>query len=194
MKYLTLSFAVALAITSLQGCKKERSAEEIAAAEKAKTDSIEHAKTEERAARRQEHEKIAADKNTHRERAREHRLTKGLTYKDAKGNVIHLKAEEMPEFTGGEASLKNYLQQNIKYPEKAYNDNKTGTVFVDFVINKDGKVIDVNATDSVNTDVDHSLVEEAVRVVSNMPTWTPAKEKGKPVAVAYSIPIKFEMD
>lgn len=194
MKYITGLFVAALIVASLQSCKKERSAEEIATAEQAKADSIERVRVEQQTARRAELEKTVTLKTERRTKAMQLKLSKGVSYKDAKGNVVYLKPEEMPTYAGGESALRDYLHDNIKYPEQARNDGKEGTVFVDFVVDKNGKVVDVVGSDSVNTDLDPAFVEESVRVVSTMPAWVPAKQKGKPVATAYSIPIKFEIE
>lgn len=87
----------------------------------------------------------------------------------------------------------NYLQNNLKYPESARSKGIEGTVYVDFVVDKKGKVTDATATETTLAEVDSALVVEAVRVVSAMPAWAPGTQGGKPVDVAYSIPITFEL-
>ena len=90
--------------------------------------------------------------------------------------------------------MRKYLRDNLKYPESAQDDGVEGTVFVDFVVDKKGAVTNVSATETTMTTVDSALVNEAVRVVSVMPAWTPGTQGGKPVDVAYSIPITFELN
>lgn len=183
-----------LAVAFTQGCKKERTAEEIAAIERAKADSTDSVNSAERTARRARFEEMTSTKEARRKAALEERIKKGSSYKDAKGKTIYIKAEEMPTYEGGESAMTDYFRNNVQYPQAAKDNDEEGTVFVDFVIDKTGMVTDVTATDSVNTDVNQILKDEAIRVVSSMPKWTPAKEKGKPVDVAYSIPIKFQLE
>lgn len=97
--------------------------------------------------------------------------------------------EQKPEFPDGNAGLGKYLSENIKYPKKAVKKNITGKVFVQFVIDKTGKVVDV----TVPRGVDKSLDKEAVRVVKAMPNWKPGMKDGVPVKVRYTIPINFKL-
>ena len=193
MKYILGIASVVLALASTQSCKKERSAEEVAAIAKAQADSTDSVREVERNARRARFDELTANKEKKRRLAQEENLKKGNSFKDANGKLIYVKAEEMPTYSGGNDEMTKYLQNNVNYPQAAKDNGDEGTVFVDFVIDKTGQVTDVVATDSVNNDVDQTLKDEAVRVVSSMPKWTPAKEKGKPVNVAYSIPIKFQL-
>jgi protein TonB len=87
--------------------------------------------------------------------------------------------EDMPSFPGGEEALFKYLAQNIKYPQIAKEAGITGRVFVNFVIDKEGNVTDVKVLRGIGGGCD----EEAVRVVKNMPKWSPGKQRGKPVKV-----------
>jgi protein TonB len=97
--------------------------------------------------------------------------------------------EDMPSFPGGEEALFKYLAQNIKYPQIAKEAGITGRVFVNFVIDKEGNVTDVKVLRGIGGGCD----EEAVRVVKNMPKWSPGKQRGKPVKVSYNLPIKFSL-
>ncbi|MGB0165869.1 MAG: M56 family metallopeptidase, partial [Luteibaculum sp.] len=92
-----------------------------------------------------------------------------------------------PEFPGGNLALSEYLGNEIKYPKAVEADQLEGTVFVEFVVDKTGKVRDAKVKKGFATEAD----EEALRVISNMPNWEPGKKDGEPVSVAYTIPIKF---
>jgi protein TonB len=116
------------------------------------------------------------------------------SYKDASGNVVYFKSEVDPSYTGGQDELAKFLRNNLKYPEDAKEKNIEGTVFVDFVIDVNGKVREVVASETVGEDVDSSLKEEAVRVVTAMPGWKAGMQHGKPVDVSFSIPITFELN
>lgn len=98
-------------------------------------------------------------------------------------------AEEMPQYPGGSEQLMKYLFDHIKYPKSAENKLIEGRVIVQFVVSKDGSVVNPVVVKSVNTDLDN----EALRVVKEMPKWTPGKTKGKPVSVFYTVPVMFKL-
>ncbi|HTE34865.1 MAG TPA: energy transducer TonB [Chryseolinea sp.] len=186
-----------IAAILMQGCNfKSKEATEADAAAKAKVtaDSLDDIAIAERTAKRDKLEKEIADKTERRRLAAIEKAKKSESYKDAKGKTIYIKAQTMPVYAGGDEEMMKYLKANLQYPDNAKDAGEEGTVFVDFVIDKTGKVGDVVATDAVNSDVNPALKDEAVRVVSNMPKWQPAKHKGKNVDAAYSIPIKFQLE
>ena len=97
--------------------------------------------------------------------------------------------ENMPEFEGqGIEHAREYLQKQLKLPEAAKAKGIKGKVFVSFVVTREGKVESVK----VIRNLEPSLDKEAVRVVSEMPQWTPGKQRGHAVNVSFTIPIKFE--
>lgn len=95
--------------------------------------------------------------------------------------------EEMPEFPGGEAALKQYIASNTRYPESEKVSGIHGRAYVTFKITKEGKVTDARIARGLHPPMD----KEAVRVVSSMPDWKPGKQDGKPVDVTYTVPIDF---
>jgi TonB family protein len=103
------------------------------------------------------------------------------------GEGIFFKVEEMPEFPGGEQALRDYIAGNIRYPEQAKKDSITGKVFISFVIDTTGLVEGAKVVRGVHPLLDN----ESLRVVQSMPVWKPGKEKGRPVKVAYTIPVAF---
>jgi periplasmic protein TonB len=102
---------------------------------------------------------------------------------------IFMVVESMPGFPGGEQELNKYLYENIKYPQMAKESGIQGRVFVTFVVEKNGEVTDVRVLRGIGGGCD----EEAIRVVENMPMWTPGKQRGKPVRVQFNLPIKFTL-
>lgn len=98
-----------------------------------------------------------------------------------------VKVEIKPTFAGGETALLKYISEHIKYPEICRENGIQGKVFVQFVIGIDGTVSNV----SIVKGVDKYLDEEALRVISILPAWSPGKQRGKAVPVSYIIPIKF---
>lgn len=98
--------------------------------------------------------------------------------------------EQMPSFPGGISGLRTYLNQNIRYPAEAQENCVQGRVVVSFVVEKDGHISDVTVLRSVEP----SLDKEAVRVVKNMPRWTPGKQGGEPVRVRFTVPVSFRLN
>ena len=99
--------------------------------------------------------------------------------------------EQMPEFpNGGMAGLMQYLSQNIRYPEAAKKASTQGRVTVQFVVEKDGSISNVSILRGVEPDLD----KEAVRVISEMPKWKPAMQRGETVRVRYTVPVMFRLD
>lgn len=97
--------------------------------------------------------------------------------------------EEAPEFPGGMTALMQFLSKNIKYPTIAQENGTQGRVTVQFVVNRDGSIVDVK----VLRGVDPYLDKEAIRVISSMPKWIPGKQRGKPVRVKYTVPVMFRL-
>jgi periplasmic protein TonB len=97
--------------------------------------------------------------------------------------------EEKPLYPGGIESLTKFLETNIKYPHVAKEAGIMGTVIVQFIIQKDGSVGEVKVVRGLGGGCN----EEAVRVVSMMPKWTPGRQRGKAVRVTFHIPVIFNL-
>lgn len=97
--------------------------------------------------------------------------------------------EEQPEFPGGQIELMKFLQKNIKYPTISQENGVQGRVIVQFVVNRDGSIVDTQ----VMRGVDPYLDKEALRVVSTMPKWKPGKQRGKPVRTRFTLPVQFRL-
>ena len=104
--------------------------------------------------------------------------------------VIFVVVESMPEFPGGQQALFKYLAENVKYPVIAQENGIQGRVICQFVVNKDGSIVDVVA---VRSSGEPSLDKEAIRVIQSMPKWKPGKQRGKPVRVKYTVPVNFRL-
>ncbi|MCB0661202.1 MAG: M56 family metallopeptidase [Saprospiraceae bacterium] len=113
--------------------------------------------------------------------------------------------DEMPRFPGCEDETENspakdqcaqrklmeYLGKNLQYPEAAKKDGVEGTVVVSFIVSSyQGKVFDIKILKSLQPDCD----KEVIRVMENMPSWTPGKQNGKNVNVRYTLPVKFKLN
>ena len=97
--------------------------------------------------------------------------------------------EEMPEFPGGMAECMKFLSKNIKYPTISQENGVQGRVIVQFVVNRDGSIVDP----VVVRGVDPYLDKEALRVIQMMPKWKPGKQRGKAVRVKYTVPVMFRL-
>ena len=104
--------------------------------------------------------------------------------------TIYNVVEDQPEFPGGMQALMKYLKDNIKYPSISRQNNSQGRAYINFIVNTDGAITDVEVMKSTN---DVYLDKEAVRVVSGMPKWKPGKQQGKTVRVKYTLPVMFRL-
>ncbi len=100
---------------------------------------------------------------------------------------IFFVVEEMPEFPGGQLALRKYIAENVEYPEIARENEIQGRVFVQFVVNEKGEVVNAK----VVRGVDPSLDKAALKVVNSLPKWKPGKQREKPVKVSFTVPINF---
>ena len=97
--------------------------------------------------------------------------------------------EETAAPKGGMPAFYKYVGDKMKYPAQARRMGVEGKVFVEFVIQKDGSISDVRAIKGIGAGCD----EEAVRVVQSAPSWTPGKQRGKPVKQRMVLPITFKL-
>jgi len=104
------------------------------------------------------------------------------------GKVYEI-VEDMPTFPGGITELMNYLSKNTHYPASTKRDGIQGRVVVSFIVEPDGSISNAKLVRSIDANLD----QEALRVVSEMPNWTPGKQGGNAVRVRYSLPIAFKL-
>ena len=109
---------------------------------------------------------------------------------DPSGDDTFVVVEDMPEFAGGLNALRKYLADNIIYPQAGRETGIVGTVFLTFIVARDGSVRDVKVLRGIGGGCD----EEAIRVVSCMPKWIPGRQRGKAVNVAFNLPISFTLN
>ncbi|MBL7951093.1 MAG: energy transducer TonB [Flavobacteriales bacterium] len=98
-------------------------------------------------------------------------------------------AEVMPVHPGGEEAMFKYLMKELKYPELAVENGIQGVVYVNFVVERDGTITTIRVLRGIGAGCD----EEAMRVVRNMPPWSPGLQGGRPVRVMYNLPIRFKL-
>ena len=104
-------------------------------------------------------------------------------------DAIYTHVEEMPEFPGGHQSFIKYLSQSIRYPGTAVNKKISGNVICSFIIDKAGRIDQVEVVQSL----DPALDRETLRVINNMPAWKPGKNRGKEVMVKFIVPVAFRL-
>lgn len=113
--------------------------------------------------------------------------TKQVTEEDP--NKVFTAVEKEPTFPGGTDAFRNYLGKNIQYPAVARENNVQGRVYLSFVVERDGSLTDIKVVRGIGSGCD----EEAMRVMRRSPKWTPGIQNGRPVRVAYTIPISFTL-
>lgn len=97
--------------------------------------------------------------------------------------------EEVAEFPGGEAELFKYLGENVVYPTQAREAGIEGTVYIQFVVEADGSISNV----VIQRDIGAGCGENAKAAVERMPRWKPAKQRKRPVASYFILPVEFKL-
>ncbi len=104
------------------------------------------------------------------------------------GNEVFMVVEDMPVFRNGNAGeFRNFIFENLRYPVYASQKEIQGRVFVQFTVEKDGKVSNARIVRSAHPDLD----AETLRVVMESPEWTPGRQRGQPVNVQFTFPVVF---
>ncbi len=98
--------------------------------------------------------------------------------------------EEMPEYPGGEKGLRQYMAQNIHFPISAQCNSISTRVFVSFVVNKYGDVVDVVPAQPGPP----ILLQETIRMIETLPKWKAGRHEGKAVSVSYTVPLNFDLN
>ena len=104
---------------------------------------------------------------------------------------VFMFVEEMPEFPGGLKAMYKFMGDNIKYPDMSAQAGSQGQAYVNFTIEKNGKITDVKI---LGGSADKRCKKEAARVVESMPKWKPGEQRGKRVRVSYTLPVRFVLD
>jgi hypothetical protein len=117
--------------------------------------------------------------------------------------------DENPHFAGGDSEKWKWLSTNIKYPADARENGDYGTIYVGFVVEVDGSLSNITIkratyynrcrSSKLDSTIDvkchtKGLEIESVRVIAAMPPWIPGKNKGVPVRVAYTLPLKYWLE
>jgi TonB family protein len=100
--------------------------------------------------------------------------------------------ENMPSYKGGEAAFSKYMSDSLRYPKAERDSMISGTVYVEFIVRKDGSITDVKVVRKVTGHPAFS--DEAVRIISTMPKWNPGIYDGKPANVKLTQPVYFKIE
>ena len=105
-------------------------------------------------------------------------------------NEIFDIVEVMPVPPQGMEGWNNYLSQNLKYPQSARDKKIEGTVYLEFIVNEEGRILNPSVIKSIDPDLD----AEALRVIKNSSDWTPGIQRGHNVNVKLKLPIRFKLE
>ncbi len=122
-------------------------------------------------------------------KALRHRIVVPINFQISKSTEVFNAVEQQGEYAGGMEAFGKYLQENLKYPAAAQRDNKSGKVYVQFIINTDGTASDFNVLKSAGFGFD----EEALRVLSSVPKWVAGIQSGRVVRSRFTVPIAFQL-
>jgi len=111
-------------------------------------------------------------------------------FKELTEDDVFMIVEQNPEYSGGEEECQKFIENNLVYPKEAKEKEIEGTVYVGFVVEKDGTLSDIRILRGIGGGCD----EEAMRVVKMMPKWKPGKQRGTEVRVSYNMPVRFSLD
>lgn len=108
---------------------------------------------------------------------------------EVKEEEVLVFVEESPEYPGGDAARMKFLAENMKYPAAARDNGIQGKVYIQFVVEKDGRITNAK----VLRDIGGGCGAEALRVVMSMPKWKPGRQQGKAVRAQFTLPVQFTL-
>lgn len=111
------------------------------------------------------------------------------TTDDTSADPVYVAVDTMPSFPGGNMARVKFLQDNMHFPDLAREKRIQGTVYVTFIVEKDGKVSNVRILSGIGGGCD----EESMRVVKLLPPWNPGKCGNNPVRVQMNMPLKYTL-
>lgn len=117
------------------------------------------------------------------------KMVSGKLYGETGEEIEFFPMEQMPQFSGGEQIMLNWLSKTIRYPKKMRKKKVRGLVITSFIVKEDGSISEAEVVKSLHPDGD----AEALRVINSMPAWKPGLQEGKPVDVRYYLPIRYSI-
>lgn len=101
--------------------------------------------------------------------------------------IIYTPCKSDPEFPGGESGMMQFILDNLEVPKVELPDPSKSIVYASFIVSETGVLKEIKIIRGISEPFD----QEVLRVISLMPRWIPAEEAGKPVAVGFTIPVRF---
>jgi protein TonB len=117
----------------------------------------------------------------------QYELIEGQCWDEQGNETEHYPFLIQPSFPGGIDKLMAFLNRNLRYPPRARSRSITGTVFVNFIVERDGSISEARVVSNTH----RLLNNEALRVVESMPDWEPGFEDDFPIRVSFNLPIRF---
>jgi periplasmic protein TonB len=118
------------------------------------------------------------------------KFIEGKCFSREGNDTTYFKYSEMPEFPGGESELYKFINNNIVYPQLAKETGIMGTVYISFIVTREGKIKRIRLLRGIGGGCD----EESLRIINMMPDWKPGKIDGVAASVQYNIPFKFTLN
>ncbi len=115
---------------------------------------------------------------------------KAQGYDDIDTDSVFTEVEQQAQFSGGWEGMAEFLTKYMRYPYKSQKAGIQGTVFVSFIVNKDGSISDIAIAKSISEECG----DEAIRMIEISPNWIPATRNGNPVRSRFIMPIKFTIN
>lgn len=116
-------------------------------------------------------------------------LVKGTCFNKEGKSITHFPFWQMPEFPGGDTALRRFLREKIEYPAISRNEHIQGKVIVQFIVDTNGNITNININKSVSKELD----AEAIKVVKEIPRWIPGKMDGEKMGMEYYLPFNFSL-
>lgn len=105
------------------------------------------------------------------------------------GDSVYTRIDTSPEFPPEKGSLHKFLAKNIQYPPLARENNVQGTVVAEFIVTKQGRIVNIVIKKSLSKECD----EEVIRIIKLMPAWIPARRYGSPISFRMILPVSFRL-
>ncbi len=106
------------------------------------------------------------------------------------GATIFWRVEDMPRFNGGDLhEFWKYVQEHVDYPEHAREIGLQGRIMVSFVVDQKGEIVGIDLIRKIHPLLDN----EVIKALEEAPLWEPGKQRGRPVKVAFSMPVIFKL-
>jgi len=112
-----------------------------------------------------------------------------VSAQDTTAAGVYTKADQMPQFKGGDAAFRKFIGKHLRYPQSELQAKIHGTVYLSFIVNIDGSITDATVVTGVNPGLD----KEALRLIRSMPRWVPGRHQGRPVRVLVDQRISFSL-